>query len=138
MRIGSLGAHPVTAENFGRRCGGGVLIERPFADVAVDVVEAPGVRFLAADLRVLEVGGVVEVPGVLLQLACVVAKEVSGRGPGPGSVFPFGLGGQAVKVAGLGAEPLAVLVRGVLCHADGRVALAAHAEVHRLVGRGGL
>ena len=40
-------------------------------------------------------------------------------------------------MAGLGAEPLAEFVGGVLGHGDGGVAVLAHAEGHVGVGRGG-
>ncbi len=143
--VGGCGADPIVGDDSidGFGCPGGVailgvLIECPFADVAVDVVKAPGVGLLFADGGVLEVFGVVEEPGVILELGGVVAEVVSGLGSGAGGVFPFGLSREAIEVAGLSAEPLAEFVGGVLGHADGREAGAAHAEVHGLVRRGGL
>ena len=145
VRVRGCGADPVVGDDAvgGFGCPGGiailgVLIECPFADVAVDVVKTPGVGLLFTDDGVLEVFGVVEEPGVILELGRVVAEVVGGFGSSAGGVFPFGLGGEAVEVAGLSAEPLAEFVGGVLGHANGREAGAAHAEVHGLVRRCGL
>lgn len=145
VRVRGFGADPVVGDDSIDGFGGPggvailrVLIECPFADVAVDVVKTPGVGLLFADGGVLEVFGVVEEPGVILELGGVVAKVVGGFGSSAGGVFPFGFGGETVEVAGLSAEPLAEFVGGVLGHADGREAGAAHAEVHGLIRWGGL
>ena len=92
-------------------------------------MQAPRVRLFLSDLLILEVA-VLFPPAVLAHLRRVVAPEVGGRGARACRVFPLGLGGQAVKVAGLRAQPLAIFVRHVLRHRDRRVAVRAHAEAH--------
>src|SRR5207248_2858276 len=95
-----------------------ILIEDPFDDVTVDVVQAPRIGLLLAHLLIFEIA-VLLVPGVFAKLARVVAEEMRTSRSGAAGVFPFRLGGQPVKLAGLRAEPLAVLVCAVLRHADG-------------------
>src|ERR1019366_7976786 len=90
-----------------------ILVEDPLHDIAVDVAKAPWVGLLLPDLLILEVTILLE-PGVFAQLALVVAEEIWGRRAGARGVFPFGLGGQAVELSSLGAEPLAILVSRVL------------------------
>ncbi len=113
---------------------GDVVIEAPLGDVAVHVVQAPGIGLLLADL--LGLLGVVDVPGVLAELLGVVAPGVGGLGAGAAGVFPLGLGGQAIDLAGLLGEPAAVFHRGVVGDADDRLAVAAEAEGLVGVGRG--
>ena len=112
---------------------GDVLIENPFGDVAVDIVQAPGIGKFLADFFVAAVA-VVEVPGVLAEFGFVVAKGIGSVRAGAAGIFPFGLGRQAVVVAGFGAEPAAIHAGGVVGHADGREAFLAHAERHVGVG----
>ena len=56
----------------------------------------------------MEVGRVVEIPGVIAELGGIVTEEVGGGGACTGSILPLSFSGQAVEVAGLGTEPLAV------------------------------
>ncbi len=71
---------------------GDVVVENPFGDVAVNVVEPERVRLLQADL--LGPLAVLEVPGVLVELLRVVAEEVGRRRAAAGGPLPLGLGGQ--------------------------------------------
>ena len=119
-----------------------VGVEGPFADVAVHVEEAPRVGLLFTDGLIGEVG-VVDIPGVFVELAGVVAKGVGGGGAGAAGVFPFGFGRETVVVAGLEGEPFTELGGGVLGHRDGGVfgivtGVVSHIKVHRHVGRSGL
>src|SRR5262249_17346892 len=103
-----------------------IPIGGPFPDVAVDIVEAEGVRRIAADggwqrvsfvgrkralTRVVvrecfEEGGVGRVrdPNERFRVA---ARPVASRGRGAGRVFPFGLSGQPISLAFLATKPLA-------------------------------
>src|SRR5262249_33369647 len=108
---------------------GVILIEHPFDHIAVDVVQAPGIGLFFAHLLVFEVAVLLE-PGVLTQLGRIIAKEVSGGGAGTAGVLPLGLGGQPVKLAGFGAQPLAVLVGGMLGHGNSGESVLAHAKAH--------
>src|SRR5262249_1708910 len=92
-------------------------VEDPFGDVAVHIIKAPGIGLLLADLLIFEIA-VLLVPGVIAQLLVVFAEEVGSGCAGAAGVFPFGFRGQAIKFTGLGAEPLAIFVRGMLRHAD--------------------
>ena len=79
---------------------GDVMVQAPFRDVAVNVVETPRVWFLLADrLRFL---GVLDIPCVIAELSRIVTKEIRGLGSRAAGVFPLGLGGQPVGFAGLG------------------------------------
>src|SRR5262249_37496515 len=60
----------------------------PLPDVAVHVVQAPGVGPLQAD-RVGPAPGIGLGPGAGVQFGRVVAEAVSGPGAGTASVFPF-------------------------------------------------
>ena len=86
----------------GRKIG----VEGPLTDVAVHVVEAPGVGLLGADFLVGEVG-VVSMPGVFVDLGGVISEGIGGLGAGPAGVFPLCFGGETVVVAGVSREPLA-------------------------------
>src|SRR6202000_1063270 len=101
-----------------------VLIDAPLSDVTVHVVEAPGIGLFLTDLVIAAIAigqdRIIDEPGVVLQLFRIVAEAVGGLGAGAAGVFPFGLGGQAIKAAGLFAEPLGVLPRGKLGHDDRR------------------
>ena len=116
---------------------GVVLIESPLEDIAEDIVEAPRVGLFFADLLVFEIA-IFARPGVVAHGSGVIAPEVGGGGSRASGVFPFGFGGEAIKVAGFGAEPLAIFVGGVLGHGDGGVAIFAHAEAHFDVGLSGV
>src|SRR5262249_40950038 len=65
----------------------------PLADVAVDVVQAPGVGLLLADGRVVA-WRVLVVPGVFAYVLDF-AERVSGLGAGAAGILPLGLAGQA-------------------------------------------
>src|SRR5262249_12839681 len=126
---------------LGRVAAGGfvtrfVLVEAPLRHVAVHVVKLPRIWLLGSNLVILEVA-VLLVPGVLIQLIGIVAKRIGRGGAGATGVFPLGFGGQAMELARFRAEPLAILVRRVLGHADGGVTVLAHAEAHFDIGLGG-
>src|SRR5262249_54329342 len=80
-------------------------VPAPLVDVAVHVVEAPGVGGVAADPgRAIERGAgrgaVVRLaPEVRLGAAQAVAERGGGRGPGPAGVLPLRLGGQPERPA---------------------------------------
>src|ERR1044071_933903 len=112
-----------------------VLIKDPFDDIAVNIIKAPGVRFFLADLLIFEIAILFE-PGVLAEFGGIVAKEISISGTSATCVFPFSFSGQAIKLAGLGAEPLAVFISAMLSHADGGKAFFAHAKAHFDIGFG--
>ncbi len=112
---------------------GDVLIENPFGDVAMDIVQTPGVGQLLTNFFVSAVA-VVEVPGVLAEFGFVVAEGIGSVRAGAAGVFPFGLGRQAIIVAGFGAEPAAIHAGGIMRHADRGEAFFAHAERHVGVG----
>ena len=104
-----------------------VVVEAPLGDVAVHVVKPPGVGLLLADrLRLL---GVLDVPGVLAELAPGRRRRIGGLGAGAAGVFPLGLGRQAIDLARLGRQPAAIFHRGVVRHADHRLSLAAMPKV---------
>src|SRR2546428_11475733 len=66
-----------------------VLVEAPFGHVAVHVVEAPGIRFLAPHFLIFEIT-VLLVPGVVAELGRIVAERGSGGRARPAGVLPFG------------------------------------------------
>ena len=101
-------------------------VRAPFPQVAVHVVESPGVRLLPADRmwrvtvgnQVVDVlfqfplgldeqfarvdrlrSSVVPVPTALIETVLAVPQAVRGRGPSATGVFPFGLGGESVNMA---------------------------------------
>lgn len=84
----------------------GVPVGAPLPDVAVHVVEPPGVGFLLPD-RVCGVAAVVRVPSIVAQLPPVVAETVSGCGSGPAGVFPLCLGRQPELLVRPGRDPFA-------------------------------
>src|SRR5208283_2702727 len=63
-------------------------IRAPFPDIAVHVVQAPGVRFLLADRGILALGVALE-PGVVLQVIGLVAERPGSDGSRPAGIFPF-------------------------------------------------
>src|SRR5207249_2618269 len=65
----------------------------PFPDVAVHVVETPGIRSFLADGRVVALG-VARKPGVVAEQRRVVAERIRRGRAGPAGVFPLGLGRQ--------------------------------------------
>src|SRR5262245_43005272 len=81
----------------GAAIGGSALVIRvpgvltPLPDVAVQVVQAPGVRLLAADRRIFPLRVALE-PGVILQVGRVVAERIARVRAGAASVLPFRLG----------------------------------------------
>src|SRR5262249_47142119 len=92
---------------------GNILGQRPIRHIPVHVVQTPRVGLLLAHLVVL-VLAVVKVPGVLVELACVVAERIGRPGARAASIFPFGLGWQAVIAPGLSRKPLAIALGRVL------------------------
>ncbi len=114
-----------------------IAIENPFGHIAVHIVEPPRVRLLLSDLDI-GIGRVVEEPTVLGELSRIIAERVRGSRPSSASVFPFGLGGQAIVATRFGAEPLAEDSSRVLGHADSRKTTFAHPKGHVGVGLGRL
>src|SRR4030095_3729613 len=130
VRIGLGGPHPGIVRRTGKEFLVSfwlVLIQTPLDHVAVDVMESPRTGLLAADLLVFEITVLGE-PRVFLQRSRIVAKKVGSRLARASGVLPFRLRRQPVIVACLGAEPLAILVRRVLRHTNGRVLPLAHAK----------
>jgi integrase len=113
-----------------------VMVQTPLGDVAGHVVQAPAVGSFLAD-RVGLLVGVVGEPGVLAQLADVIAPIKRGSAAGPAGVFPLGLGGQPVRLAGLERQPAAVFHRRMMADADHGIALVAEPPVFVDVRRGG-
>src|SRR6266446_7737855 len=72
-----------------------IPVLQPLTDVAMHIIEAPGIRLLLANGMRLPTG-IISIPGILPQLTYVVAKTISRRRPGPGCVFPFCLRRQTV------------------------------------------
>ena len=111
------------------------LVGRPFADVAVHIVQPPGIGFLRADLLVFEIT-VTIVPGVVVEHRWIIPKTVRCSGARTAGVLPLCLGRQPVIMPGLGCEPFAVNVGRMLRHADRGKAIRAHAKTHLDVRRG--
>src|SRR5688572_33502717 len=108
VRIWLGSAQPRVGRFAGPLIGRGrILVETPFRQVAMHVVETPRIRLLAADLLIFEIA-VVRGPRVILELGRIVAERVGGGGARAAGIFPFGLGRETVILAGLGAEPLAI------------------------------
>ena len=117
-----------------------VGVDGPFGDVAMHVIEAPGVGLFEAHFLVGEVA-VVDEPGILRELRDIVAEGVGGGGSGAAGVFPFCFGGEAVEVSRLGGEPLAKFGGGVIGHVHrGVLGSVRKAPVHEhvVVLNGGL
>src|SRR5207249_8074592 len=74
-----------------------VNVVAPFGHVAVHIEQSPRIGFFLTD-RVRLLGGVVDEPGKISELARVVAKRIVLIRPSAASVFPFCLSGQAVAV----------------------------------------
>ncbi len=74
-------------------------VEAPFHDIAMEVVEAPGIGLFGA-YGVGGGGAVFVVPGEAVDEGGVgiVAEGEAGAGAGAGGVFPFGFGGETVGV----------------------------------------
>src|SRR2546425_10813140 len=107
-----------------------MLIEAPFGDIAVHVVQAPRIGLLLSYFAIFIVRAIVGEPRVLGELRRVTAEGI-GRGCARAAgIFPFRFGGEAIEVTGLCTEPLTVFICGVLSHADGREAVLAPAETH--------
>src|SRR5688572_10250495 len=106
-----------------------MLIEHPLGYVAVHIVEAPRIWFLACDL-VIALASVLVEPGVVTQFLRIVSERVSRLGSSTACVFPFSFGRQAIIAPGFGREPLAKSPRRVLRHTNGREIALAHSEAH--------
>jgi len=87
----------------------------PFPDVALHVVQAPGIWILLCDGLGLSLAGHIE-PGHLSHVTGIV----TGRA-GPASVFPFSFGRQPKVLSGLLGEPSAERVCVPVGHAGCRV-----------------
>src|SRR5262249_21697679 len=74
---------------------GTVPVLDPFPDIAVHVIQTPGVR-LALPHRMRSARGVVAIPGIVPQLARLVTKAIGRSRPGARGVLPLCLGGQAI------------------------------------------
>src|SRR5262245_64838727 len=100
------------------------MIEAPLRDVAVHVVQAPGVGLLLADLLGRPLGVALE-PGVLSQLARIVAEVIGRRRAGPAGPLPLGLGRQTIDLARLLRQPTAILHAAVVGDANHGMAFPA-------------
>src|SRR5262249_11185705 len=114
-----------------------ILIQDPLNDIAVDVVEAPGIWLLFANLLIFKVAILLE-PGVFRQLAGIIPEEINRGGTGTTCVLPLRLGRQTIELAGFGTQPLAILIRRMLRHADGGKTILAHAKAHFHIRFGGM
>src|SRR5262249_21863500 len=103
-----------------------VMVEAPFGGVAVDIIQAPGVRLFLADRHGLL--GVVHVPGVVFHLLGVVPPEVGGLGACAAGVFPFGFRRKPIDLAGLFREPATIFHGRVMGDANGWLAATTEAE----------
>ena len=70
-----------------------ILVRYPFADVSVDIIETPRIRFLLSDGMRFG-AGIVLVPGVIADLGWIITKEPLGGTPCATGVFPLRLGGK--------------------------------------------
>ena len=77
-----------------------VPIRAPLKDVAMHVVQTPGIWFLLAD-SVRPLLAIVECPGILPKEGFVVAKAEYCLGSGPTGVFPFRFRREANRHAAL-------------------------------------
>src|SRR5262249_35065022 len=68
----------------------------PFPDIAMHVIEAPGIRLLLPH-RMGLLPGVAVMPGMPPQIAGVVTKAVGCARPGPRRILPLGFCGQTVE-----------------------------------------
>src|SRR5471032_2299564 len=83
----------------------------PLPDAAVHVVEAERIRGKRSDrLRPFLVPWIAAVLAIGAALAHLIAPPVGGRSAATVRVFPFGFGGQAVRLARDFAEPFDVLL----------------------------
>src|SRR5579884_319101 len=107
LRVPGTAAEDVLVAFIGaRRMGGGTMtvvvlavdIVAPLGHVAVHIVPAPGIRLLPADGMGLLVR-VLREPGIVAELARIVAEEEIRAGVGPTGVFPLGLRRQAIAVS---------------------------------------
>lgn len=121
-----VGVHPGAAVRGGANVVRVVAIGSPFVDVAVHVVDAKGVRGVAAHwcgvaVAVLGTVGV----GVFTDLVLPFFIEREGEWPGgagPGGVFTLGFADHAVGVPGLFRQPLGVRLDIVVVDTDRRLA----------------
>ena len=67
------------------------MVQDPFNDITIHIVEAPGIRLLLAHLLIFEITVLLE-PGVLAELARIISEEIAVGCAGATSVFPFGFG----------------------------------------------
>ena len=74
----------------------------------MQVVQLPGIGLFLPYRTGLAVG-VFGIPSIVAQTGLVVAVTIPGRASRPAGVFPLGFGGQPVMLAGLLAEPLAIV-----------------------------
>src|SRR5205823_5933717 len=86
--------HPGAAVGGGALVVGVPAVRRPLPDVAVHVVQAPRVRLLGADRRVVALGVALE-PAVVADAGGAAAERVGRGGAGPAGVLPLGLRRQA-------------------------------------------
>src|SRR6266540_4206494 len=87
-------------------CGGGLIpVLHPLPDIAMHVIESPGIR-LYLPSWVCPIVSIVPIPGIQTELARILAKAPSCRGPDASCVLPLCLRRQAVHhPAFLGVEP---------------------------------
>src|SRR5262249_45608989 len=110
-----------------------ITVEAPLCGVAGHVVKAPWVRRLAANRVRLLVGVLLE-PRIAAEFLRIVTEVIGGDRPGPAGVLPLSFRRQAVGLAGLLREPVAILHRRMVTDPDRGIALSS--EAVRLVGIG--
>ncbi len=106
----------------------------PFPDVAMYVMQPPGIRIEAADrCRLLIVPAAAAAIAVGAVAADGVAPPVDRARARPRRIFPLGLAGEPVGQAGLAAQPIDVLLGVVPGDVDHRAVAAPPASVVGLV-----
>src|SRR5262249_6390584 len=93
----------------------GVIVDHPFAHIAVHVKQTPSVWLLWSD-EVHSLAGIVEKPAIFAEQRRIAAERIRLRRAGAAGVFPFGFGRQSKIEPGDAADPFGVLLGGKLTH----------------------
>ena len=75
-----------------------ILVQRPFSDIAVHVVESPGIRTLFAYF-VINIVAVFQIPGMLIKFCILIAKRILVCTSCATGVFPFSFSRQTEKMS---------------------------------------
>src|SRR6185436_4173384 len=94
------GGRTLRIDRVGFRVGVLVPVGAPFAEIAVEIVEAPGVGLFLSD-GVSGIAGVFNEPRVVAERSGFVADIPPRLGAGAAGVFPLSLGWQRKSTAGL-------------------------------------